>query len=104
MIEKKFDMPEVRLGDTVCWFIDADVGTSPTLAFVTKVGFRGISLAIIPPGSYNIQPQSGVPHASDPRVQQLLDRDAGCWQHIGDWESKQKLSSKVASTPKLVKT
>lgn len=88
-----FKMPKVKLGATVYWHGDADEGSPPMLALVTERGEKGINLAIIPPGSYNIQPMSGVPHADDPRVQKLLDRDAGCWQHIAEWEAKQTVPS-----------
>ena len=83
-----FKRPKVKLGDRVCWHGDADEGSPPMMALVTEVGDNKITLAIIPPGSYNIQPMSGVPHADDPRVQKLLDKDAGCWQHITEWEAK----------------
>lgn len=86
----EFKMPAVELGDTVFWHLDGDDSVSPTAAIVTELGEQGISLAIVPPGTYNVQPRSGVPHCDDPRVRQMLDHDVGCWQHRDEFEKKQK--------------
>lgn len=98
-----FQMPKVKLGQIVYWHADGDEGRRPVMAFVTELGERGITLAIIRPGNYNIDPVHGVPHVDDPRVQQLLDTEAGCWQHMTEWEAKH-LTPASAPKKEAVKT
>jgi hypothetical protein len=98
----EFQMPEVHVGDMVAFHMDGDSSTDHSAAIVTSVGDQRISLAVILDGSYNIQPQNGVPHVNDPWVLQASDNSMGAWQHLDEFVNGKGAESEASPQKKTI--
>jgi hypothetical protein len=98
-MSEKFIPPEVRLGDVVYWYEQADRpfeekgnqrGDSRRIAIVSRMGFTdeshptrpdSIELNVFDPNMHNQMLRTGVRHIDDPRARQVELRENGAWEH-----------------------
>ena len=95
-----FNMPPVVLGDWVYFYYH--VGAPPTVALVSAVSSRTVTLWAVCPG-YGGTEKPSVHHLTDPGVEEFKD-----WKAYGFWDYKPRdpkaaiLSEKVAFLEKRV--
>lgn len=73
------NIPPVEVGQTVWYYRDAQVHDKPYPAKVVRVNHETLDLTITQKDSMNVHPQSGVRHASDPRLALPEISKLGCW-------------------------
>lgn len=93
-MDKPFEMPAVKVSDKVLWFLDGDPEGDPHVAWVTQRGQSRVSVAVLRPDAYNLDPIRGVPHVLDPKLGTWDDASAGCWMHIAEWEEREAAREK----------